>query len=133
MALPAYMPLRFRLWHYGFLFLCALIFLFLIAPILVIVPLSFNAGTYFTFSDAMLRLDPEAFSLRWYREIFDPPNRPGLQGNEWFTAAKNSLMIAIAASAQRRWSRERSCSGAPTGSDSPGGMITGCLSPVLPS
>ena len=98
MALPSYTPLGFRLWHYGFLGLCSLIFLFLVAPILVVVPLSFNAGTYFTFSDAMLRLDPDAFSLRWYREIFDPPNRPGLQGNEWFIAAKNSLFIATLAS-----------------------------------
>ena len=71
----------------------------LVAPLVVIIPLSFNAGTYFTFSDAMLRLDPDAFSLRWYAEIFDPPNRPGVQGNEWFVAAWNSFFIAVIASA----------------------------------
>ena len=99
MALPHYTPLALRLWHYGFLVLCALVFLFLVAPLVVIIPLSFNAGTYFTFSDAMLRLDPDAFSLRWYAEIFDPPNRPGVQGNEWFVAAWNSFFIAVIASA----------------------------------
>lgn len=99
MALPHYTPLALRLWHYGFLVLCALVFLFLVAPLVVLIPLSFNAGTYFTFSDAMLRLDPDAFSLRWYAEIFDPPNRPGVQGNEWFVAAWNSFFIAVIASA----------------------------------
>lgn len=99
MALPHYTPLALRLWHYGFLVLCALVFSFLVAPLVVIIPLSFNAGTYFTFSDAMLRLDPGAFSLRWYAEIFDPPNRPGVQGNEWFVAAWNSFFIAVIASA----------------------------------
>ncbi len=33
---------------------------FLILPILVIVPLSFNAEPFFSFTPGMLRLDPEA-------------------------------------------------------------------------
>ena len=40
--------------------ICALVFLFLIAPILVIIPLSFNAEPYFTFTDKMLRSIPTA-------------------------------------------------------------------------
>ena len=36
---------------------CLAVFVFLIAPILVIVPLSFNAEPYFTFTDGMLRFD----------------------------------------------------------------------------
>ena len=53
-----------RIGRIAYLAVCALVFTFLIAPILVIVPLSFNAEPYFTFTDGMLRLDPEAWSLR---------------------------------------------------------------------
>ncbi len=54
-----------------YLAFCTLVFVFLLAPIIVIVPLSFNAEPYFTFTEAMLRLDLEAWSLRWYREIVE--------------------------------------------------------------
>ena len=43
--------------------------MFLGAPLLVVIPLSFNAESFFTFTEGMLRLDPEAFSLKWYREL----------------------------------------------------------------
>ena len=68
---------------------CALIFAFLVAPILVIVPLSFNAEPYFTFTEGMLRFDPEAYSLRWYREI--------VENDAWTRALGNSLLIGVAA------------------------------------
>ena len=70
---------------------CGLIFAFLVAPILVIVPLSFNAQPYFTFTEGMLRLDPDAYSLRWYREI--------VENEVWARALGNSLLIGIAATA----------------------------------
>lgn len=70
---------------------CTLIFAFLIAPILVIVPLSFNAEPYFTFTEGMLRLDAEAYSLRWYRQI--------VADEVWTRALGNSLIIGIAATA----------------------------------
>ena len=68
---------------------CSLIFAFLVAPILVIVPLSFNAEPYFTFTEGMLRFDPEAYSLRWYREI--------VENDVWTRALGNSLLIGLAA------------------------------------
>ena len=68
---------------------CALIFAFLVAPILVIVPLSFNAEPYFTFTEGMLRFDPDAYSLRWYREI--------VENDAWARALGNSLLIGVAA------------------------------------
>ena len=64
-------------------------FVFLIAPILVIVPLSFNAEPYFTFTEGMLRLDPDAYSLRWYREI--------VENEAWRGSLVNSLVIGVAA------------------------------------
>ena len=68
---------------------CGLIFAFLVLPILVIVPLSFNAQPYFTFTEGMLRLDADAWSLRWYREI--------VENDVWTRALGNSLSIGVAA------------------------------------
>ena len=64
-------------------------FLFLIGPLFVIVPLSFNAEPYFTFRMEMLTLDPEAFSLRWYEALW--------HDQEWHRALFNSLFIGICA------------------------------------
>lgn len=77
-----------RLGRYGFNAFCMAGFVFLLAPILVIVPLSFNAEPYFTFTEGMLRLDPEAWSLRWYDAI--------LEDEVWRRALFNSLLIGIA-------------------------------------
>ena len=77
-----------RFLYLGF---CAAVFAFLVAPILVIVPLSFNAEPYFTFTEGMLRLDPEAWSLRWYRQI--------VEEEVWRRALANSLIIGVAATA----------------------------------
>ena len=82
------MPGR-RLGRYGFNACCIAGFVFLLAPILVIVPLSFNAEPYFTFTEGMLRLDPEAWSLRWYDAILDD--------EAWRRALVNSLLIGVAA------------------------------------
>jgi putative spermidine/putrescine transport system permease protein len=41
----------------------------LIAPLLVIFPLSFNAEEFLVLTDGMKRLDPDAFSLRWYEDM----------------------------------------------------------------
>lgn len=71
--------------------LCAGVFVFLIAPMLVVVPLSFNAEPYFTFTEGMLRLDSDAYSLRWYRSV--------VENREWRRALANSLVIGLAAAA----------------------------------
>jgi putative spermidine/putrescine transport system permease protein len=85
--LPPYVGVGGRVWHIGYTLICALIYLFLIAPILVIIPLSFNAEPYFTFTPAMLSLDPHGFSLRWYQNIFD--------NVEWIRAVRNSFVIGF--------------------------------------
>ncbi len=76
-----------RIWHYLFRVICGLIFLFLIFPILVIVPLSFNSVPFFTFTPEMLSFDPEGYSLRWYKDFFTNLN--------WRGAVNNSFIIAI--------------------------------------
>jgi putative spermidine/putrescine transport system permease protein len=64
---------------------------FLVAPLIVIIPLSFNAEPYFSFTSKMLTLNPEGFSLRWYQDIVENP--------QWLQAIGNSLIIAICATA----------------------------------
>ena len=89
MSLPNYTPLNYRIWHYTYLIICGLVFFFLIAPLFVILPLSFNAEQYIHFSSKMLALDPEGFSLRWYEDMIYGTKNP------WGLAAKNSIIIAF--------------------------------------
>ena len=96
MALPAYTGTLGRVWHYTYLVICGLVFFVLMAPIMVIVPLSFNAEPYFTFNEAMLRLDPDAYSLRWYQDVLGIGEGTGAnRGHEWAFSARNSLFIAF--------------------------------------
>ena len=74
------------LWHYTFRVICGVIFVFLITPILVVMPLSFNAQDFFTFTPEMLRFDPDGYSLKHYEDFFT--------NNEWQRSFKNSLLIA---------------------------------------
>jgi putative spermidine/putrescine transport system permease protein len=89
MALPNHTQLNYRIWHYTYLTFCGLVFFFLIAPLFVILPLSFNAEQYIHFSAKMLALDPEGFSLRWYEDMIYGTKNP------WGLATKNSLIIAF--------------------------------------
>ncbi|MFD2741226.1 ABC transporter permease [Sulfitobacter aestuarii] len=74
------------LWHYAFRVICGAILVFLITPILVVMPLSFNAENFFTFTPEMLRFDPEGYSLKHYRDFFNNP--------DWQQAVRNSIQIA---------------------------------------
>ncbi|WP_421783660.1 ABC transporter permease [Kiloniella litopenaei] len=87
MAIPTYAGPLERVWYYTFRIICASVFIFLIAPILIIVPLSFNAEPYFSFTQGMLTLDPDAFSLRWY-ETF-------LTSDRWMNSIQNSIIVAF--------------------------------------
>ncbi|MGB0551578.1 MAG: ABC transporter permease [Alphaproteobacteria bacterium] len=85
--LPPYLSFPERLWHYGFRILCGLIFFFLIFPLIVVVPLSFNSVPFFTFTKEMLALDPAGYSLKWYEDFFSNLN--------WQGAVRNSVIIAF--------------------------------------
>ncbi len=89
MALPKYTEPHYRIWNYIYLTICGAVFFFLIAPLFVIFPLSFNAEEFLVFSDGMKRLDPDAFSLRWYKDMIYGTKNP------WGLATKNSFIIAF--------------------------------------
>ena len=105
--LPPYATSGEVLWFYSFRGLCALIFLFLIMPIIILIPLSFNQEPYFSFTPGMLALDKEAFSFRWYMDILtngivDPEAKEGWwtdvwQNAQWVRSIKNSFIIGIGA------------------------------------
>ena len=66
-----------------------LVLFFLLLPIAIVIPLSFNAEPFFTFTEGMLRLDPAAYSLEWYRTIADSA--------KWKLAIRNSFLIGLCA------------------------------------
>ncbi len=88
-GVPAYATPGQVLWHNSFLLICGLIFFFLIAPIIIVIPLSFNAQDFFTFTPEMLAFDPDGYSLKHYRDFFTNP--------DWQQALRNSVQIAPAA------------------------------------
>ncbi len=100
MALPIYTTPGQRLWHYTYLLFCGFVLFFLVAPLVVVIPLSFTSSPFLNFTPEMLSLDPDGFSLRWYRGLF------GICGNiedsistlctdKWMTGAQKSLIIAV--------------------------------------
>jgi putative spermidine/putrescine transport system permease protein len=107
MKLPVYATPLERAWAWTYRVACAAIFVFLIAPILIVIPLSFNAEPYFTFTERMLTFDPAGYSLRWYDNLatfgMQAPDavRDGAwwsdfwENSDWMRAAKNSFIIGI--------------------------------------
>ncbi|KRW58777.1 ABC transporter permease [Pseudomonas sp. TTU2014-080ASC] len=82
--LSPYMSPVERIWHYSLRTLVALVLLFLVLPVLVIIPLSFNSGTFLVYP-------LQGFSLRWYEAFFSSA--------EWMRSLKNSMIVAPAATA----------------------------------
>ena len=80
MALPIYASPVQRVWHYFFIVLCTAIFLYLLVPIFVIMPLSFNSVPYFSYP-------MEGYSLRWYEEFFT--------SDQWLLGLKNSIIVGV--------------------------------------
>lgn len=66
-----------RLWLYA---LAALIVVFLVAPVMIVVPMSFSDSRFLSFP-------PDELSLRWYRSFFESP--------EWLGAAWVSIRAAV--------------------------------------
>jgi putative spermidine/putrescine transport system permease protein len=79
---PPYTSLAERIWYYALRAICGLVLLYLVLPILAIVPLSFSDSSF-------LAYPVTGFSLRWYQNLFE--------AEEWMRAAKNSFIVAPAA------------------------------------
>ena len=102
MALPAYATTGQRAWHYTYRTFCGLVLFFLVAPLIVVIPLSFTSSAFLNFTPEMLALDPEAFSLRWYRLLIGDCSDKLVTtvcSDKWVVGARNSLFIAVIATA----------------------------------
>ena len=91
MALPVYATPAQRLWHYIYLVICTLVLFFLVMPLVAVIPISFSVSPFLQFTPEMLRLDPEAFSLRWYRIMIGDCSDPGITtvcSDNWKIGAK---------------------------------------------
>ena len=76
---PPYLSITERAWFFFLRGANALTLLFLVLPILVIIPLSFSDSSFLSYP-------MPGFSMRWYQNLF--------QSDEWMRAAKNSFIVA---------------------------------------
>ena len=98
MALPSYSTPTQRTYYYAYLFFCFLVFFFLIAPLVAIIPISFSKSPFMLFTEGMLAWppDPEAWSLRWYRYMVGICEDKVLTtpcGNKWMRGTVNSFFV----------------------------------------
>ena len=100
MALPSYATPIQRTYYYLYLFFCFVVFFFLIAPLIAIVPISFSQSPFMVFTEGMMAWppDPEAWSLRWYRYmvgICTDENLTTPCSNKWMIGTVNSFFIGF--------------------------------------
>ena len=76
---PPYVSLVERIWFFFLRGFNVLALLFLVLPILVIIPLSFSDSTFLSYP-------MPGYSLRWYENLFE--------SDAWMRAAKNSFIVA---------------------------------------
>ncbi len=104
MALPTYATPIQRTYYYAYLFFCGVVFFFLIAPLIAIVPISFSVSPFMVFTEGMLAWppDPEAWSLRWYRNMIGDCSAEVVSSTvpcstKWMKGTVNSFYIGIIA------------------------------------
>ena len=104
MALPTYATPIQRTYYYAYLFFCAVVFFFLIAPLIAIVPISFSVSPFMVFTEGMLAWppEPEAWSLRWYRNMIGDCSAEVVSSTvpcstKWMKGTVNSFYIGIIA------------------------------------
>ena len=103
-ALPAYATPGQRIWHYFYLTFCTLVLFFLVAPLIVVIPLSFNAAPFLHLTPEMLMLDPKGYSTLWYKSLFGMCDAEVVSlwtscTDKWISGTINSFIIATSATA----------------------------------
>ena len=80
MAMPANATRGQHVWYWCLRLMCGLGFVFLVGPIVVIVPISFSSGSFLSYP-------LPGFSMRWYDTVMEP--------FPWMFALENSLIVAV--------------------------------------
>ena len=98
MNLPKYATTGQRIGYYSFMTYCGLVFFFLIAPIFVVLPLSFSSSSFFEFTPEFMRFEPEAYSLKWYKQMLGicSVDVTTVCTNKWMLGVRNSFIVGIA-------------------------------------
>lgn len=81
MALPANATHGQHIWYWCLRAICALGFVFLLGPIIVVIPISFSSGSFLSYPLPGL-------STRWYEAVLEP--------FPWMFAVENSMIVAVA-------------------------------------
>ncbi len=98
MALPEYTSTGQRVWHYSYLTFVGFVMFFLVAPLIVVIPLSFTSGAFLSFTPEMLALNPEGFSIRWYKILMGDCTDAVVTTvctDKWKIGGINSLFVAV--------------------------------------
>ena len=100
MALPSYATPIQRTYYYAYLFICGVVFFFLIAPLIAIVPISFSQSPFMVFTEGMMSWppDPDAWSFRWYRYMVGICTDKQLTtpcSNKWMIGTVNSFFVGF--------------------------------------
>ena len=97
MALPSYTTTGQRIGWYTFLTYCGMVFFFLMAPMFIIIPLSFSSSPFFEFTREMMTFDPEGYSLKWYKQMLGicTIEATTVCSNKWMLGTRNSFIIGI--------------------------------------
>ena len=100
MALPSYTPTGQRIFYYLYIFFCSVVFFFLIAPLVAIIPISFSISPFMVFTEGMMTWppDPDAWSLRWYRYMIGICTDKNLTtpcSTKWMYATVNSFFVGF--------------------------------------
>jgi len=79
---------------------CVFVLFFLVAPLVAVIPLSFTSTPFLNFTPEMLALDPDAFSVRWYKSLFGMCENVDdvastMCHDKWMTGAGRSLYYAV--------------------------------------
>src|SRR5689334_11745361 len=77
---PAYVTVWGRLGRFVHVGVSLAVLLFLVSPVLVVMPLSFNSQPYFTYP-------MQGLSLLWYHDFINSP--------DWMLALKNTMIVGI--------------------------------------
>ena len=80
MALPANATHGQHIWYWCLRAICALGFVFLLGPIIIIIPISFSSSSF-------LNYPLPGLSSRWYEAVLEP--------YPWMFAVENSMIVAV--------------------------------------
>ena len=105
MKFPSYTTPREKLWFYFYRTFCGLVLFFLVAPLIVVIPLSFTNSVFLQFVPEMKifsfdtwSFNFDGYGIRWYKELLgicSENTGTTVCTDRWMIGIKNSALIAV--------------------------------------